>query len=356
MDQQTYRKLISGQGSPLVGIPVRLLLTVLSWPYALVVRLRNALYSRHWLAIQRVDVPVLCIGNLTTGGTGKTPLVAWLARLLRGKGLRVAILTRGYKAGRGVLSDEPAELAAACDGAAVIVNPDRVAGATEAIDNHDAQVLLMDDGFQHRRLARNLDIITIDATQPFGYGRMLPAGLLREPLSGLRRAQAVVITRSDQVGDERLSQIESRVRRFNPELVVARAVHAPIGVCYSDGSESDLATLKGCKVFAFCGLGNPDAFFRTVAACAGTLVGSLAFNDHHAYTKQCLETVYDQARSRQAELLVTSSKDWSKITPLIASPPALPLAYLPVEVRFTTAGEKLTSLIERELSGTIVGL
>jgi len=356
LDQQTYRKLISGQTAPLVGIPVRLVLTVLAWPYSLAVRLRNAFYCRRWLSIQRVGVSVLCVGNLTTGGTGKTPLVAWLARLLHERGLRVAILTRGYKTEKGTLSDEPAELASACTGAAVIVNPDRVAGATEAIANHNAQVLLMDDGFQHRRLARDLDIVTIDATQPFGYGRLLPAGMLREPLSGLKRAHAVVITRSDQVSDERVSQIESQVRRVNPGLVVARAVHAPVAIRYRDGSESDPATLKDRKVFAFCGLGNPEAFFWTVEACGCTLVGSLAFNDHHAYTERCLTAVFDQARSHKAELLVTSSKDWSKITPFVDPPPGLPLACLSVELRLTTANEKLTALIERELSGRIVGL
>ena len=354
MDQQTHRKLISGQAPPLVGIPARLLLAILSWPYGLVVRLRNALYTHRWLSVRRVDVPVFCVGNLTTGGTGKTPLVAWLARLLRNKGLRVAILTRGYKAGPG-LADEPAELAAASEGAAVIINPDRVAGATDAIRNHGAQVLLMDDGFQHRRLARDLDTLAVDATQPFGFNRLLPAGLLREPLSGLKRAGAVVITRSDQVSGEALSRIEDRVRAVNPALVVARAVHAPTELHLYDGSQTGTASLREHRVFAFCGLGNPDAFSRTVAACAGELAGSLAFDDHHAYTKPCLERIYRDAQSQGADLLVTSSKDWSKITPLIDAPPPVPLAYLPVEMRFTEGGDLLTSLIERILSGSILG-
>ncbi|MBN2129221.1 MAG: tetraacyldisaccharide 4'-kinase, partial [Sedimentisphaerales bacterium] len=216
MDQQTYRKLISGQISPWLGIPGRILLTPPSWPYSLVTLFRNWLYAQGWLRVHRVGVPVVCVGNLTTGGTGKTPLVVWLARLMGQKGVRAAILTRGYKAnGRKTPydvttnTDEPAELAAACPGVPVIVNPDRVAGAAEAIRSHGAQVLLMDDGFQHRRLGRDLDIVAVDATCPFGYGRLLPAGLLREPLSGLTRAHAVVLTRSDQVSEETLRQIET---------------------------------------------------------------------------------------------------------------------------------------------------
>jgi len=355
LDQQFYRKLISRQVIPLIGTPARLLLLVLSWPYGWVVRLRNGLYSRRWLKVHRVDVPVLCVGNLTAGGTGKTPLVVWLARLLTRKGLRVAILTRGYKTQRGILSDEPAELASACPGTAVIVNGDRVAGATEAIRHHGAQVLLMDDGFQHRRLARDLDIITIDATAPFGYGRLLPAGLLREPVRGLKRAHAVIITRSDQVSSEQLGRIEQQIAQINPTLPVVRTIHAPVGARYIDGSEIGLEELKGHRVFAFCGLGNPTAFFRTVEACGCILVGSQAFNDHHMYTNRCLADIYQKSRLQGAELVLTTSKDWSKITPLISSQPPLPMAYLAVELEFRATDKPLTTLIDRMLAGTMVG-
>jgi len=356
LDQPLYRKLISGQVAPLAGIPLRLLLGVLSWPYGLIVRLRNGLYSRRWLSVHRARVPVLCVGNLTAGGTGKTPLVAWLAHLLTEKGLRVAILTRGYKTQKGTLSDEPAELASACPGAAVIVNPDRVAGAAEAVRSHGAQVLLMDDGFQHRRLARDLDIITIDATAPFGYGRLLPAGLLREPVSGLARAHAAVITRSDQVPDEQLCQIEQRIGQINPQLPVARTIHAPVAVRHVDGSETGLEALEGRRVFAFCGLGNPTAFFRTVKACGSILVGSQAFNDHHTYTTRCLAEIYEKSTSHEAQLVLTTSKDWGKIAPLIPSQPPLPMACLAIELQFQAARAQLTSLIERVVGGTIVGL
>lgn len=356
MDQPLYRKLISGQVAPLAGIPLRLLLIVLSWPYGLIVRLRNGFYSRRWLSVHRAGVPVLCVGNLTVGGTGKTPLVAWLAHLLTEKGLRVAILTRGYKTRKGTLSDEPAELASACLGAVVIVNPDRVAGAAEAVRNHAAQVLLMDDGFQHRRLARDLDIITIDATAPFGYGHLLPAGLLREPVSGLKRAGAAVITRSDQVPEEQLCRIEQRISQINPRLPVVRTVHAPIGIRHIDGSETRIEDLKDRRVFAFCGLGNPTAFFRTIEACGSILVGSEAFNDHHTYTNRCLAEIYEKSTSKEAQLVLTTSKDWNKIAPLIPSQPPLPMASLVVELQFQAADAQLTSLIERVVGGRIVGL
>ena len=360
MDQQTYRKLISGQISPWLGIPGRILLTLLSWPYSLVTLFRNWLYTQGWLRIHRVGVPVLCVGNLTTGGTGKTPLVVWLARLMGQKGLRAAILTRGYKAnGRktpyGVTTntDDPAELAQACPGVPVIVNPDRVAGAAEAIRNHGVQVLLMDDGFQHRRLGRDLDIVTVDATCPFGYGRLLPAGLLREPLSGLARAHAVVLTRSDQVSEETLAEIETRIRRINPDLVVARSVHAPVGACRSDGLEIPAGKLRGKRIFAFCGLGNPTAFFATVQACGCVLAGSRAYDDHYAYAQRDLADLCQAARSCGAELLLTTQKDWTKIASLTRPDEAVPTAYLAVELRFTAGGDSLRALIEQTLAGTI---
>lgn len=353
MDQQSYRKLISGQAAPVLGTPVRFLLLLLSWLYGLIVRVRNGLYSRHWLSIQSVELPVLCVGNLTTGGTGKTPLVIWLARLLMDQGLRVAILTRGYRTKQGVLGDEPAELTSACPGVAVIVNPDRVAGAGEAIRHHGAQVLLMDDGFQHRRLARALDIAVIDATLPFGYGRLLPAGLLREPLSGLRRAHAAVITRSDQVAEEQLDQIEAQIHRINPNVPIARAIHAPVGARLIDGSEISLEQLRNRRVFAFSGLGNPDAFIRTIEDCGCILAGSQAFNDHYHYTSHCLAEIYDKSRSCGADLILTTAKDWSKIIPLIPPEPPARTAYLAVELRFTGEGKPLTNLIDRAVAGTI---
>ena len=353
--QDQFRAIISGRRTDARASVARSLLSVASLGYRLAVCIRTALYEHHLFRAHRAEVPVLCVGNLTVGGTGKTPLVVWLAHRLDRKGLRVAILTRGYKTRKDLLSDEPAELASACPGVPVIVNADRVAGATEAVRNHGAQVLLMDDGFQHRRLARDLDIITIDATLPFGYGRLLPAGLLREPVSGLKRAHAAVITRSDQAPDEQLSQIEARIRRANPELPIGRTVHAPAGARRADGSEIALEELKGRKVFAFCGLGNPAAFFRTVEGCGCVLAGSQAFNDHHSYTDRCLAEIQGKARSCAAELLLTTSKDWDKITPLIPSQAPLPLAYLAVELRFTAAGDPLTALIDRALGCTMGG-
>ncbi|MBP7053013.1 MAG: tetraacyldisaccharide 4'-kinase [Phycisphaerae bacterium] len=355
MSQIAYFDIISGRTPGLPGTCARLGLRLLSWPYSMVVRARNGLYSMGLLKSHSAGVPVLCIGNLTTGGTGKTPLVVWLCKHLRAKGFRCAILTRGYKTRSGEVSDEPALLAAQCPDAPVIVNPDRVAGAVEAIRTHRAQVLVMDDGFQHRRLARDQNIVAIDATNPFGYGRLLPAGLLREPVSGLKRAQAVVLTRCNQVSEESLAGIETEIRRVNPDLVVARSIHAPVAVRTASDEEIPLAQVEGTRVFAFCGIGNPHAFFRTVEELHTIFAGSEVFDDHHRYTAEDMLAVRRRAQERRASLILTTQKDWTKATQCTVPPGGPPLAYLAVEARITAGEEMLTALIDRVLGGRIPG-
>ena len=361
LDQEQFKAIISGRRHDVPARLMRLALRIAALGYALGVSIRNALYDLGLLRARRTQATVLCVGNLTTGGTGKTPLVIWLVHHLTQKGLRVAILTRGYKStanqkGRAdnahpTNADEPAELAAACPDVPVIVNPDRVAGAAEAVGKRKAQVLVMDDGFQHRRLARDLDIVTIDATNPFGYGRLLPAGLLREPPAGLRRARAAVLTRCNLVGEWAVSEIEAQALQINPDLIVARSMHAPAGLHYADGASHDLDALAGVKVFAFCGLGNPESFLQTIEACGGRLVGSRLFNDHHAYTQGDLAEVQRQAGAAEARIVLTSQKDWTKIAELPRPPGALPFAYLSVELRFTAGGESVRALIDHVLAG-----
>jgi len=353
VSQVTYFNIISGQTPGLVGAAARLTLTVLSWPYSAVVRARNHLYSAGRLKVHRADVPVFCVGNLTTGGTGKTPLVVWLCRRLRDKQLRCAVLTRGYRMQTGGLSDEPALLAAQCADTAVVVNPDRVAGAAEAIQQHDAQVLVMDDGFQHRRLARDLDIVVIDATRPFGYGKVLPAGLLREPIDGLRRAHAVVLTRCDQASENTLKHIEEAIRQVNPNLVLARSVHAPVGVKTCDGSTLSVDQLRPQRLFAFCGIGNPQSFFQTITHLGGVLVGSRAYDDHYRYAAADLEQVRREAAAQEASLILTTQKDWTKIAPWTHREDRPPLGYLAVELQITAGAENLAALIDRTLGGRI---
>jgi tetraacyldisaccharide 4'-kinase len=293
---------------------------------------------------------------------------------LRTRNSEVAVLTRGYKAkGRETLgrpdgetvgqsdrrarvegqdySDEPAMMARACPGVRVVVNPDRVEGATTAIEL-GARVLILDDGFQHRRLARDLDVVAVDATLPFGYGRLLPAGLMREPLAALSRAGAVVITRSDQAEADPLDQVERTLMRINPRLVVARAIHAPVAVRLPKEGDLACADLAARRVYAFCGIGNPDAFFRTLAGLGARLVGTRAFDDHHACTPEDVEEICRQGVASKADLILTTEKNWLCLDPdLFAS--RLPAGYLEVRLETTAGKDPLIRLIRSVVESKI---
>jgi tetraacyldisaccharide 4'-kinase len=367
LNQECYRKLISGHKAGLGAALLRLLLGVAAAGYSIAVRARNFLYSKEWLKVHRADAAVISIGNITVGGTGKTPLVIWLCKEIisdskfqiltvvrQVSNCQCAILTRGYKSRAQETEDyrdEPAILAESCPGVKVIVNPDRVAGAAEAVSKFNAKVLIMDDGFQHRRLARDLDIVTIDATQPFGYGKMLPAGLLREPVTSLKRADAVVITRCDQIAETELSEIERKLQIINPNMIIARSIHDPAYVKSSDNKEISLEQLKDKKIFAFCGIGNPDAFLNTIKTIGSELAGSKVYNDHHHYTNDCLADIYEQARSLKADLILTTQKDWTKIARLASAKKDIPLGYIGIEIKFLAGEDKLRGLIEKALAG-----
>ncbi len=357
---------------------LRCLLKFAALGYAAAVGVRNVLYSRGWLKAHRVNAVVISIGNITAGGTGKTPLVAWLCELIISDfkseisnfksqiaDFKCAILTRGYKSGlqeNENFKDEVAILAESCPEAKVIVNPDRVAGAAEAIAKFGAKVLVMDDGFQHRRLARDLDIVAVDATEPFGYGKLLPAGLLREPVSALKRAHAIVITRCDQVPKTEVDALEKKLLAANPNMVVARSIHAPVSVEYPEPSvigrvdsclrrNDSIEQLKGRKVFAFCGIGNPDAFLCSIRNLGAELAGSKVYDDHHHYTEQCLGDIRAQAEASGADIILTTQKDWTKVSGLTRPGKGVPFAHLVIEMKFLSGQNRITSLIEKTLAG-----
>lgn len=350
MEQRAYRRLI-GPG-PRNG-PEQILLAGLrgvAVGYGLAVRLRNFAYDRRLLPSVRVSVPVISVGNLTTGGTGKTPLVIWLYERLAARGRRCGILTRGYKSDAARLTDEPAILVKSCPDAHVVVDPDRVAGARRAIAEAAVDVLLLDDGLQHRHLHRDLDIVTIDATCPFGYGRMLPAGLLREPVGALRRADAVVVTHYDHIEPARAEDLLSEIAQRAGDAFIATAVHVHSDVRLSDGRTMPVESLKGRRLFAFCGIGNPDAFLDRLNRQGLTVVGSRIFNDHHTYTPADVAALHDQARHAGAEMLLCTEKDWDKAASPSRRTEEIPLACLRLRLEFVDGADRIEALIDRTLS------
>jgi len=325
---------------------LRVFLGAVALTYGLVMRGRNLLYAIGILRSYAAGVPVISVGNITTGGTGKTPLVIWLCNYLQDKGLHCSILTRGYKTAPDQITDEPALLARACLDTDVIVNPNRLAGAQKAVSAHQAQALVLDDGFQHRRLKRDLDIIAVDATCPFGYGRVLPAGLLREPKSGLSRADAVIITRFDQADMEQMRQLEEEIQKIAPNIPVAKAAHKHTGAVTFQNEKLDLEELSGKKIFAFCGIGNPDAFFRCLEQNGLSLADTQIFDDHHAYTREEMRQIFERALSCRAEMILCTQKDWVKTALLSPEEEDVVFAYLAMELDFLEGFDKITPLID----------
>jgi tetraacyldisaccharide 4'-kinase len=359
LNQQYYRRLIAGRLNSPGASFLRLLLGLSAFFYGVVMALRNRLYDKGWLKKHGLCVPVISIGNITAGGTGKTPLVIWLCKLLSERGIECAVLTRGYKTRENSrvktqnYVDEPAIISENCPHASVIINRDRVAGAMEATEEHGAEVLIMDDGFQHRRLARDVDIVTIDATLPFGHGRLLPAGLLREPKASLGRAHAAVITRCDQIKDAQLVQLREELGQLNPDMIITAAVHTPVCVRVADGEQMKPGELKGKRIFTFCGIGNPEAFLDTVKALGSNVVGWRAFDDHHRYTALDIADVCEESLYLGAELVLTTQKDWTKISPLEPDTKEMLFGYLAIELEFLDGREKVIGLIEGALAGKI---
>lgn len=354
MNQRYWHNLVSGRKGGLMAAFLRLLLRIVACAYSIIIRLRNLLYSNGCLKTHRANATVLSLGNITTGGTGKTPLVVWLCKLLQQKQSQCAILTRGYKTHTAAqpIIDEPAILAESCPQSKVIINPNRIEAADQSVNNFGVKALIMDDGFQHRRLSRNLDIVTIDSTCPFGYEKLLPAGLLREPVTSLKRADAAVLTRCDQISESELNQIEKKLQLINPDMIIAKSIHNPICAKSAIAEEISIEQLSNRKIFAFCGIGNPDAFLNTIKSTGANLLGSMIYNDHYHYADNDIDGIYAQAKRLGADLILSTQKDSSHYK-IRNKRYEIPFAYLAIEIKFIAGEDKLKKLIEDALAGKI---
>jgi tetraacyldisaccharide 4'-kinase len=344
-----FRDLVSGRRRGAAAGLLRTALHAASFPYGWVVRARNRRYDRGAAEMHRAAVPVISVGNLTVGGTGKTPMVEWLARHLRQQHIRVAILSRGYGAEQGGLNDEALELELALPDVPHLQNPDRVAAATVAAEELASQLLLLDDGFQHRRLARDLDIVLLDASEPFGFNHMLPRGTLREPTFGLSRAGVVVLSRADMIDPDEREAIRQRALYLSPHAAWCEVEHRPAALVDSAGESYPLESLAEKSVLAFCGIGNPAGFRHTLAALGCTIGAWQEFPDHHNYTRDDVDELARVARESPAQLILCTRKDLVKLrVPAIGG---VPLRALSVELRFLSGEQAmldaLRPLIER---------
>lgn len=348
-----HRALISGRISGPRAALLRALLAAMAKPYGWAVRWRNARYDRGRAASFSAAVPVVSVGNLTLGGVGKTPMVALLAQWCQSQGLRPVIISRGY-GGRGGLNDEALELERRLPGVVQLQQADRVAAARDAVALHGADVLLLDDGFQHRRLRRDLEIVLLDGLDPFGHDRLFPRGTLRESVESLARAQVVVLTRADAVSADDRQRIRRRALAASPSALWLEGVHAPQALVGTGGELSDPGVALGQRAFVFCGIGNPDGFRHTVESLGCAVAGLEVFDDHHAYSADEVRHLSERAAAASADWVLCTEKDWVKIDPSWWPPGPKPAA---VRISMELVGpldafnERLTALVRQRSNG-----
>lgn len=360
IDPERARSLMSGESNRPGDAAARAALSAASWGYAGLLRFRNALYRHGVLRSVALPRTTISVGNLTTGGTGKTPMVVELARRLIELGHKPAVLLRGYappgSANQPGSADEVLLLREELgETVPVEADADRVAAAARVIAARpDVTVFLLDDGFQHRRVKRNLDLVLIDAAEPFGFGHVLPRGMLREPASGLRRATAVIVTRADQ--SAKLADLDARIARLHGRPPIAHAAHAWSGLVRDDGSEHPLGTLRGRTVTAACGIGNPAAFERSLRDQGPVIASFNAFPDHARYSPEQLAMLFDDARQRRAEAVVITAKDWVKWRPILRGldeqgRPRVPVYHVKLRIRFLDGEAALDALLSSHPAG-----
>jgi tetraacyldisaccharide 4'-kinase len=325
-----------------------LILPPLSTLYGAITRARASLYERGTFRTVKLSRPVISVGNMTAGGTGKTPLVEWVARALAASGKKVCILTRGYgranpdrrvlvSNGTTVFSnpleagDEPYLLASNLSGlAAVVVDANRIAAGEGAIKHLGTDCFVLDDGFQHLQLVRDLNIVTIDATNPWGGGQMLPWGRLREPIEGLKRADCIVLTRCDQV--QNIDPLRLELARLSGDRPIFESRMRTLQMAPLNKSET--VTIPKEPVAAFCAVGNPQSFFAQIRRDGFEPVLQKFFADHHVYTQADVDKVVKSAKQAGAQSLITTAKDAVKLHALSF---AIPCYSLNIEMQIENA-------------------
>jgi len=308
---ESFLRLIRGETRGPLAATARAGLALASAGYRLGAGWRNARFDAG-KDVHRAAVPVVSVGNLTLGGTGKTPMVEWLARWYRDRDVRVCLISRGYGRENSV-NDEALVLEDNLPDVPHLQDPDRVRLAGIAVEELEAELLILDDGFQHRRLARDLDVVLLDALDPFGLGRIFPRGLLREPASSLKRAHAVVVSRADLVSPDRRSWIRDEAKRYAGAAPILEARHAPRDLVDGDGNATPIDGLNGRAVAAFCGIGNPEGFRRTLELLGCRVVDLRVFPDHHPYTATDVDELARWVGETGAELVLTTQKDLVKL-------------------------------------------
>lgn len=337
---------MKGRYQILIPRPVR---TLLSRIYQIGVCARLALYEQGYFERKRVSKPVVSVGNITVGGTGKTPFVEYVGELLGKEGYRIAIISRGYgrKTSRPLLvsdgshilhpdplatGDEPLLLAEHLPGAVVAVGSRRYHTIQLVEASSPCDIYLLDDGFQHLQIERTVDIVLIDATNPFGDFAFPPQGTLREPIQSLARATAIVITRADRPFDQ--FHLEQTIRAIVPSAPMFYSYHE-ITELYDPftGDRFPPQRLSGLTILAVCSIGNPALFYQDLCHFQARLVRFITFRDHYRFRSRDVNHILLQAKASHCQMIVTTEKDWIRLRPVLPSPPPIPFYVSRIQAR-----------------------
>ncbi len=358
------RPIIVGQDRSITATLTRAALSAIEPAYRVGIAARNAAFDVNLLRSKRLGRTAISVGNLTTGGTGKTPFVIYLAQYLLAAGHRPAVLLRGYNPQHRSGTNDQTAPTPASDEATLLrevlgervpveADADRAAAAQRMLDAYpQTDVFLLDDAFQHRWAYRDLDLVLIDATDPFSNRHVLPRGLLREPLRNLRRAHAVVITRTDEIPNAQIAELDAAITKITGHPPLTHTGHHWDGLVDHTDCEHPLDALQRTPVFAVAGIGNPDSFDRHLRSHAPRVVDSRRLPDHHPYTRDELDTFFRDAHTRHAGAIVTTHKDMVKWRPLLAdTSPPLPVYYPRLSIAILDGQNQLDSLLKQTLSG-----
>ncbi len=328
-----------------------------SLAYGAVMRVRRWCYRVGVFRVRRLPVVVVCVGNITTGGTGKTPAVIHLARRIAGSGIKTAVISRGYgfhvTGGYLIVSgpdgplreagqapDEALMTARKLPGVPVVVSPNRYRAGKAALDCFGAEVLLMDDGFQHLGLFRDIDVLVVDGANPVGNGLVLPAGPLREPVSGAERADAVWLY------GQATERLPAGLTAFLDGKPIIRARMVPGGLVTGTGEAIPAGRLAGTRVLAFCGIARPQRFFEAVGRMGAVTAGREAFPDHHRYADDDVDRLNRRAREAGAGLMITTEKDLARLS--AGKTFTVPVAALVMDLE-VTGDDALIEMIAKRL-------
>jgi tetraacyldisaccharide 4'-kinase len=351
LDRVLYQK-----DKSLLGRVVLFPLYLLSLLYGWAVRLRTHVYRVGLCSVRRLPCPVISVGNITVGGTGKTPLVMALVQGLTKHGIPVAVLTRGYRSrgssgslvsdGEKVLlspeesGDEPTLMAKTLKGVPVLIGKDRFRNGQHALQRFGVRGFVLDDGFQHIELYRDLDILLIDASLGFGDHHLLPRGILREPLDHLRRAHIFILTKVES--PETCKPIEALLRQVHASPIIFHSHYEPLGLWGPQGEWSDVQTLKGKKILALSAVANPRSFASLLRRSGAEVVTEEAYPDHHSYTSQDVVSITQKAKG--TEWIVTTEKDMVKLEDFNFS--RIPIRALRVEFKIWEEEEFFRKVME----------